>query len=63
MGHVSLPQLINKICDRDDRNMIISLITKQLIKRGRKVLILTDRKRQIEVLQDYAERDGLQSGL
>jgi len=61
-GHVSLPQLINKVCERDDRNTIIRLITKQLIDSGRKVLILSDRKRQIETLYDWAEQDGIACG-
>jgi hypothetical protein len=48
---VSLPILINRICERPDRTELIVLLTKQLLKEGRRILILSDRKQHLADLE------------
>jgi superfamily II DNA or RNA helicase len=48
---VSLPLLINRVCERPDRTELIVILTKQLVKEGRRILILSDRKQQLSDLE------------
>lgn len=56
---INMPQMINNICSYIPRTKYIIKIMKPLLKKGRKILILSDRREQLRVLKEYLDRKNI----
>ena len=55
-GKINMAQMINNICAYKPRTKYIIKILKSLIKEGRKILILSDRREHLRVIKDYLDK-------
>ena len=57
MGRINSASMITKICDSPKRNNFILSLIKKLIKENRKILVLSDRKKQLTYLNNTIQED------
>ena len=52
MGKLCMPRMINNIINNNNRNYLILYLAKDLVKKGRQVIILSDRRNQLKYLHE-----------
>ena len=55
-GKINMAQMINNICSYVPRTKYIIKLLKPLIKKGRKILILSDRREHLKVIKSYLDK-------
>ena len=55
-GKINMAQMINNICSYVPRTKYIIKLLKPLIKKGRKILILSDRREHLKVIKTYLDK-------
>jgi len=56
MGKICLPKMINNIVENKNRNLLILLITKRLVNKGKQTIILSDRRDHLKFLYNEIEK-------
>ena len=52
MGKICMPRMINNVVNNNTRNALVIYLAKDLVKRGRQVIILSDRRNQLKYLHE-----------
>jgi len=62
-GKVSLPNVINSVCEDGDRTTLIVQRVKELAAVGRRIIVLTDRREHCRELVEAIQSTGVSAGL